>query len=148
MKVQLVLSLPSLGRDGQIVEVSDAQARNYLFPKKLAIPATVSIVAAQQRQEADRQQRQQKRASQLTALGQRIAGSELKLFGKANPQGKLFAALKAIDIQQALEKQFRIKLPGLQTTPNHLKTVGLHSVAVVLDDHQTAVINVIIEHVP
>jgi large subunit ribosomal protein L9 len=146
MKVRLLASVPFIGRAGQIVEVSDAQARNHLLPSKLAVAATGTVIAEHQHQEADQRKRQAERQIKITELLRKIEGTAVALRGKANKQGKLFAALKSDDIQQALEKQFGLKLPELKTSPDHLKTLGQHSVTAVIDNQHNVNINVMIEN--
>lgn len=146
MKVRLLKSVPPIGRAGQIVEVSDAQARNQLLPKKLAVAATGAVMAEHQHQEDDQRKRQAERQEKIIELLKKIESTAVIMRGKANKQGKLFAAVKSIDIQRALETQFKMKLPELKTTPDHLKTLGQHSITAVIDQHHTATINVTIEH--
>lgn len=146
MKVKLLKTMANLGRAGQLVEVSDAQARNFLIPKKFAVLATAAVIQAHVQQASNQQQQADRRQQAIQAMVETIGGRAIRLFGKANQQGKLFAAVKSQDIQAALEKEFSIKLPGLVCHPDHLKTIGQHQVQVTLDPEHQATITINIEH--
>lgn len=146
MKVKLLTAIAGIGRTGEIVNVSDAQARNYLIPKKLAVLATGAVVKAQAQAVAEQKQQQSQRQAALVALTERLEKQPLRLRGKANDQGKLFAAIKAADIQAGLEQQFKLKFPDLVCQPDHLKTLGTHKVQLTIDHAHQAEISIIIVH--
>jgi len=146
MKIKLLKAVAGIGRVGEIVDVSDAQARNYLLPNKLAILATGRVVQAHQQHVEQQRIDQVKHQEALGGLIQRLEQSSLRLKGKASPQGKLFAAVKMTDVQAALEKQFSIKLSGFLMKPDHLKTLGTHQVQIIVDPKHQATIPIIVEH--
>lgn len=146
MKIKLLKAVPGIGRVGEIVDVSDAQARNFLLPNKLAVLATGAVVKAHQAVLEHAQAQHVKHQEALAGLIQRLEQSSLRLKAKASPQGKLFAAVKMTDVQVALEKQFSIKLSGLLMKPDHLKTLGTHQVQIILDQQHQATITILVEH--
>lgn len=146
MKVKLLKTVPNLGRASELVEVSDAQARNFLIPKKIAVVATTSVVQAHIQQATNQQQQADQRQQAIEALLEKIRVRTIRLLGKANQQGKLFAAIKSQDIKTALEKEFAITLPGLVCRPDHLKTLGQHQVQITLDPEHQATITISIDH--
>ncbi|MEK7538125.1 MAG: 50S ribosomal protein L9 [Patescibacteria group bacterium] len=146
MKLQLLKNVRDLGRANSLVEVSDAYARNFLLPKRLAVPATRAVVTAQAAA-ATRQQRQQhQQSAEMTAAVQRLTGVTVRLHGRASAQGTLFAAVKAETIRQELARQFGLHLPGLRCEPDHLKTIGTHQLTVILADQHRATLTVTIDH--
>lgn len=146
MKVQLLQPVNHLGLAGDIIEVSDAQARNQLLPKKLAVTATAAVLAARQQDQAHHYRQQERRQRKLAELLQRLAGMTVHLTGKANPQGKLFAAVKTIDLQAELERLGHLRLPDLRSEPDHLKTLGTHQVNIIIGGTHRATLHVVIDH--
>ncbi len=146
MKLKLLMKMPKLGAVGDIIEASDAYARNYLIPKKLAITATADVLAAH---DLDRQRRlhaDQQHQADRTALIASLHGLTVRLAGKASPGGKLFAAIKGDDLRQELERQFGRRLPALRCEPDHFKTIGAQTVKVIIDDTHQAEMTLVIDH--
>ncbi len=116
-------------KTGELKQVADGYARNYLFPRKLAVAATS---AAQKQAEAIRAKaaaEQQASAAAQAVLAERLAGQTVTITAKANESGKLFAALRATDITVALAKvDFTIVPDNLDFTP--IKQTGDHKVKV------------------
>lgn len=146
MKVLLVANVPKLGRAGELIEVSDAQARNFLIPKKFAVAATAEVVAKHAQQQAARQHKHDRDEQQRQVLITALEGSRLMLRAKSNPQGKLFAAVKSSDIVQAIEQTHHIRLSQVRMEPDHIKTVGEHAMTLWLDEHRVAHVTIVITH--
>lgn len=146
MKIQLQQDVKGIGRRGQIVEVSDAQARNFLFPRKMAVPASGAIVAAQTRQIVAQEKERKSQQERILAAQEKLLQATVHVGGKASPAGKLFAALKSIDLQRAAEKETGLSLTGVRTIPEHLKTVGTHTVEFIFDDQHRVSVTVVVDH--
>jgi large subunit ribosomal protein L9 len=104
MKVVLSKDVKDLGTAGQVKEVSDGYARNFLFPRKLAVPATVSAlkqVEARDKAAARKQESEEQRARQMA---DRLKSEPLKIFPKVGEQGRLYGSVTAGDLAEALEK--------------------------------------------
>ncbi len=146
MKLKLLKDVSGVGHSDQLVEVSDAQARNFLLPKKMAVIATGAVLAAHEQTAINEKRQQARRVGEVAALMERLLSATVHLSGKANSQGKLFAAIKSSDIQAALEQQYSINLPHLTCQPDHLKTVGSHQVEILIDHDHRATVTILIEH--
>lgn len=146
MKLQLLKNVRDLGRAGSLVEVGDAYARNFLLPKQLAALATQAIVTAHAAAAARQQRQQNQQSAEAAAAVQRLTGATVRLHGRANAQGTLFAAVKAETIRQELARQYGLHLPGLRCEPDHLKTIGAHQLTVILADQHRVTLTVIIDH--
>lgn len=143
MNVVLRVAVKGLGRAGEVVPVGDAHARNFLFPRKMAIPATEALVARQKNAEQQSAQHIADQRAAVLQLAEQLRNARVEVRGKANPQGKLFAALKSADIVHALEQQFHVHLGNVDMQPSHLKTVGQHEVEIrVSGQSLTVVVNV------
>ncbi len=137
MSVKLLRDVPNLGRTGQVVNVQPAYARNFLLPKKLAVIATPTVLAAAAKETADAAAVKVKTAAALAALADRVGTTTVTLTAKANPQGTLFAAVKASQVLAAIAAQLGMRLPPTTTvTPDQIKTVGDHTVTIELDHHK------------
>jgi large subunit ribosomal protein L9 len=131
MQVILKQNVPRVGRYLDIVEVSNGYANNFLFPQKLAEPATEAKIALlEKRREANKA----KEVAELTTLTEKFAGLEttpVTLTVKSDDQGNLYKKIHASDIAQALKTDFDITIPEtaiLLDSP--IDKVGEHSVTV------------------
>ena len=143
MKVILLQEVKKLGKKGEIMEVAEGYARNFLLPKKLAAPATADTLNQLQQQKsaaADRQKRQLEEAKLLAAqLGQ----IEVKVKAKAGEGGKLFGAVTTKDFVDAAKIQHGVELDRRKmeiTDP--IKNLGQTSVVMKIHPEVTAEIKV------
>ncbi len=143
MKVILLQEVKKLGKKGEIMEVAEGYARNFLLPKKLAAPATADTLNQLQQQKsaaADRQKRQLEEAKLLAAqLGQ----IEVKVKAKAGEGGKLFGAVTTKDIADAAKIQHGVELDRRKmeiTDP--IKNLGQTTVVMKIHPEVTAEIKV------
>lgn len=146
MNVQLTTDVPKLGRQGEITSVSDAYARNFLFARRLAIPATAGIVAEHKRRIAQQQAKRHQDETEVAAAVQRLEGVTLRLTERASPQGKLFAAIKADRIQAALEQQYHVRLPRFSCDPDHIKVAGERALTATVGDHLHFSFTLVVDH--
>ena len=105
MKVVLTRDVKDLGTAGQVKEVSDGYARNFLFPRKLAIPATDAALKQVEAREQAAAKRQAREEQQARELAQRLRGVPLRIFPKVGEQGRLYGSVTAADVAEALAKQ-------------------------------------------
>jgi large subunit ribosomal protein L9 len=103
VKVVFLQEVEGSGRTGEVKNVADGFARNYLLPRKLAAPATDhNIRIAQARVNAEAKS-QAKLDADATVLAERIVGHTVTFTAKAGPQGRLYGSVTARDIAEALE---------------------------------------------
>jgi len=110
MKVILQQDIKDQGKKGQLVEVSDGYARNYLFPRKLAAEATADNLNKMQQQDKARKAQEAKERAEAAALAEQLKGSVVKLTAKAGTAGRLFGAVTSKEIADALQAQYGIVL--------------------------------------
>ncbi|MGQ9633850.1 MAG: 50S ribosomal protein L9 [Bryobacteraceae bacterium] len=142
MEVILREEIEKLGNRGDIVNVADGYARNYLLPKKLAVPATEANkkIIEQERQAYLR--REAKLASEAEELARMLAGVTVTIAQKAGEMDQLFGSVTAKDIAEALEKQnFQIDRRKI-LLEEPIKQLGEYKVAVRLHRAVTAEIQV------
>ena len=110
MKVILIADVKALGKKGQVVEVSDGYARNCLLPKKLAMEATNAAMNELKNREAAERARIEKEKAAARATAEKLGTLSVKLVCKAGADGKLYGAVTAKDVAEALEKQHGVSV--------------------------------------
>ena len=110
MKVILQQDVRGQGKKGQLVEVSDGYARNFLLPKKLAVPATAENVNTMKQQEKARQAQMAAEKAEAQALAEKLKSIQVKLTAKAGEGGRLFGAVTSKEIAEALSAQFGLNI--------------------------------------
>ncbi len=128
MKVILRSDLDGLGKRGDIVDVADGHARNYLFPQGLALVATTgaSSQAAKMRRSRDLRDASDREAAQTVATT--LVPKVITVTAKAGAEGKLFGSVTTADIVDAVRAQTGIKLDRRQLQSEPIKTIGQHTV--------------------
>jgi len=119
MKVLLIKDVPGLGSRGQIVDVSEGYAANYLFRRKLAIPANKGIIKDVERKQQLKKQREDRERNRALELKEKLDGLILEISRQAGDSGKLFSAITRKDIADHLnnmgfditKKQIELKRP-------------------------------------
>lgn len=131
--VQLKKDIPELGRIGQMVEVSQAYARNFLLPKGAAVLATPALIAAAKRSTAKLAEEEARYTATAVAAKSKLTDATVRLRGRANAQGKLFAAVKSDQVIAAIAADAGLRLPSsTRIEPVSFKTVGAHSAQLVV----------------
>ena len=111
MKVILQQDVKGQGKRGQMVEVSDGYARNFLFPKKLAVPANTDNVNKMVMQDKAKAAQIAQEKVEAQAVADRLRESVVKIHAKAGSGGRLFGAVTSKEIADALEAQFGLQVP-------------------------------------
>ena len=93
MKVILQQDVKGQGKKGQFVDVSDGYARNYLLPRKLALPATTDNVNVMKQQEKSRQIQIAREKAEAMEISKKLEGCVVKVAARAGSGGKLFGAV-------------------------------------------------------
>lgn len=104
MKVILLADVKSLGREGDVVDVSEGYARNFLFPQHKAVEATEGTLRQKDEREKSAARKEKKAEKEEKALAASVDGQEVIIEAKADG-GKLFAAVTAKDVAKALKEQ-------------------------------------------
>lgn len=137
LRVYLLRDVPNLGRTGQVVLVSQAYARNFLIPKGLATLPTAALLAKAKQVAASAEAEKAQVAETVTKTMTTLRDQIVKLSARANPQGKLFAAIKSEQVLTAIQTQYGLRLPpNAILVPNHFKTTGDHPTTLTLANQQ------------
>lgn len=110
MKVILQQDVRGQGKKGQLVEVSDGYARNFLLPKKLAVIATAENLNTMKQQEKARKAQQAAEKAEAEALAKKLESLTVKVAAKAGEGGRLFGAVTAKEISECLAAQHGLNI--------------------------------------
>ena len=125
MKVILLQDVKKLGKKGEILEVAEGYARNFLIPKKHAAQATADTLNQLQQQKSAAENRQQRLLDEAKLLASQLEKIEVKVLAKAGEGGRLFGAITAKDITDAAKIQHGIELDRRKLEmPDPIKNLG------------------------
>ena len=110
MKVILQQDVKGQGKKGQLVDVSDGYARNFLLPKKLAVIATAENLNTLKQQEKARKAQQAAETAEAEALSKKLESLTVKVAAKAGEGGRLFGAVTAKEISECLAQQHGLNI--------------------------------------
>ena len=127
MKVILTQDVKGKGKKGQMIEVSDGYARNFMLPKKLAIEATPDAINTMKMNDKATQERIAREKAAALELSKKLREMTLTVTARGGGQGRLFGAVTNAEIAVALEKQ-GIKLDKRKIVLNEtIKNVGTYT---------------------
>lgn len=111
MKVILQQDVRGQGKKGQMIEVSEGYARNYLLPRKLAVAATADAINTMNLKEKARLAEEARLKAEAEATVEKLKECMVKLTAKAGNGGRLFGAVTTKEISEGLAKQFSVEIP-------------------------------------
>ena len=142
MKIILMEDVPALGRRGEVRDVATGYARNYLLPKKLALPATPGNLQNLEHLKRQRDRAENKAREAAQAAADRIAALELAVATRASEDGRLFGSVSAQDVVEFLERQ-RIPVEKRRVLLEEpIKALGEYQVPIRLHHDVTATLRV------
>ncbi|MEJ2314602.1 MAG: 50S ribosomal protein L9 [Nitrospirota bacterium] len=145
MKVILKEDVQNLGEMGEIVNVSDGYARNFLIPRKLAAVADKKNVRELEHEKRVIDRRADKLKADAQTLADRISAVTINIKAKAGEEEKLFGSVTAMDVAEALKAEgFDVDKKKI-VIEEPIKRLGTHAVAVKVGKDVTATVNVEVE---
>lgn len=144
MKVLLCEDIEKLGWLGDVVEVAEGYARNYLLPQRLARPATEGNIRAIADEKAKRAEQRKLEGRRLEAAMNAVEGAEAVIAAKANELGHLFGSVTAREIAANLRAQGFEVADKIVQLPEHIKEVGTHAVTLKFSPELTTTVNVVV----
>jgi len=136
MKVIFLKTVNNVASEGEIKEVATGYARNFLFPQKLAEPATARATQKIQQVAAQKQRQEKKTIKDKTKLLQVLSGLTLSFKAKADEKGTLFAGITPEKIASELEQKGCYVAPKKIVVDEPIKKVGEYNVAVNVEKKQ------------
>jgi len=146
MKVILLQDVKGKGKKGQLLEVSDGYARNFMLPKKLAIEATPDAINTMRMNDKATQERIAREKAEALAVSKKLRELTVTVTAKGGGNGRLFGSVTNAEVAEALAKQAGIKLDKRKIVLGEtIKNVGTYTATCKLGYEITAPLTVKIE---
>lgn len=145
MKVILQQDVKGQGKKGQLVNVSDGYARNFLFPKKLAVEASADNVNTMKLQEKARLAKLAEEKAQAEAIAQQLKELTVRIVAKGGNGGRLFGAVTTKEIADALKAQHQIDINKAKLVLDEpIKSFGGYELKAKLGHDVTGTVKVVV----
>jgi large subunit ribosomal protein L9 len=139
MKIILLNDVKSLGTIGNVIEVADGYARNYLLPKGLAAEASSGALALLEQQRRAKSRRDAEALANAEALAKQLEGLTVTVSAKSGGNGKLFGAVTNANVAEAIAKELGIEVDRHKVVvPDNIKSLGSYPVEVRLGKNLVA----------
>ena len=146
MRVILKREVAGLGRPGDVKDVADGYAQNFLLPRGLAIEATAGEMKVLARARDAKRAKQDRAHADAEELAKRLSETTLVFKLKAGEQGKTFGSVTSKDIAEALQREHKVDVDRTKVhLPEPLKSLGVHKVEIRLMTDVRASVTVAIE---
>ena len=133
MKVILLQDVRGQGKKGEMINVSDGYARNFLFPRKLAQEATADNINTMRMNDKAKREKEQRAREEAAAMAAKLRELTLTVAAKGGGAGRLFGSVTSQEISDALKAQEKLDLDKRKIVIDEpIKTVGLYTVKVKL----------------
>lgn len=147
MKVILTKPVEDLGDKGDVVDVADGYARNYLVPKKFAVKASDGALRQAESMRLARIDAERKSLEEARALGETLAGVRVVVAARAGDAGNLFGSIGASDVAEAIVKFTGVEIDKkIIQIKEPIKEIGLHEIA--LKPHSEVEVSVTLDVIP
>ena len=145
MKVILQQDVRGQGKKGQLVEVSEGYARNFLLPRKLAVPATADAINTMNLKEKARKAEEARLKAQAEETAEKLKGCQVRISAKAGNGGRLFGAVTTKEIAEGLSTQCGLDVPKQKLVLEEpIKSFGTFQVKAKLGYEVSGIVNVIV----
>ncbi len=143
MKIILQREVDKLGVPGDVVEVADGYARNFLVPKGLAMPASKGAVRHAERLRRAHDERVNKAISEAREVAGKLSGAPVRLTARAGEEGRLFGSITAGDVAEELERVSGVPIDRKRVNlVDPIRSLGTHEVTIHLHPEVNATVTV------
>ena len=145
MKVILLGELRGKGGEGDVVDVAQGFAENYLYPNRIAIPANKGNLKQLEERRHNIEKREEKRIADANALKAVLEGKSVKVEANIGEEGQLFGSVTSANIADAIKKQLEVEVDRKRISRSHaIKQAGRHEVTVDLYRDINATVTVLV----
>lgn len=147
MKLILIEDVRDLGVRGEVVDVADGYARNYLVPKGKAVKATDGALAQADAMKQARLDAERKAVEDAQTLANNLTGTRIVVAARSGDEGRLFGSIGDADVVEAIKKFTGVEVERkIVSVPEPIKEIGLHEVT--LDPHPDVSFTVTLDVIP
>ena len=145
MKVILQQDVKGQGKKGEMIEVSEGYGRNFLLPRKLAVPATADAINTMNLKEKARRAEEARQKEAAMAAAEQLKALLVKIPAKAGTGGRLFGAVTTKEISDALKAQHNVDIPKQKLVlDDPIKAFGTYQVKARLGYEISGTVNVLV----
>lgn len=144
MEVILNQDVKSLGKKGEKVSVAEGYARNFLFPRKLAVEVSAQAITELKNRESSNQHKIDTDIANAKAAAAKLNGKELKVIAKAGSNGKLFGSVTSKEVASEIKKQLGIDVDKRKVIMNDIKSFGTFEAEIKLYQGISAKLSVVV----
>ena len=131
MKVILLSELRGKGGEGDVVDVAQGFAENYLYPNRIALPATRGNLKQLEERRHNIAKREEKRLADAAALKETLEGKSVKVDVRVGEEGQLFGSVTSTMIADAIKQQLDVEIDRKRIAHSHaIKRAGRHQVEI------------------
>ena len=146
MKIVLREDVDNVGKKGDLVEVADGYARNFLVPKGKAIVATKGAVKQAETMQRAREAREARDRQAADEVAGRLKSQNIRVGAKAGEGGKLFGSVTASDVADAVLQQLGVELDRRKLELGEpIKELGTHEITLRLHEDVEATFNIVVD---
>lgn len=145
MQVILKADVKGSGKAGELVNVSDGYAKNFLFKKGLAAPATAQNVSEKKAKDAAEEHRKAQELAAAKKTAERLEGQSIELCAKAGDKGRLFGSVTAKEIAKEVSQKFSVSVEKRKISiESDIKAFGTYNFTVKLHPQVSAAMKVLV----
>ncbi|MDD2998989.1 MAG: 50S ribosomal protein L9 [Erysipelotrichia bacterium] len=130
MEVLMINTVPRVGRKGEFKTVAEGFARNYLFPRNFAIPATEGAKKHLDLMKTSWEKQAQREKQAYLDMAGKIEGLVLKLTRKSGDKGRLFGSVTSAELAEEINKLAKVSIDKKLVVADHIKEIGEHEVTI------------------
>ena len=142
MKVILTADVKGQGKKGDLINVSDGYARNFLFKQKLAVEANNAALNDLKNREAAKAHHIEEEKKAALNDASKVDGKTVSIKAKAGANGKLFGSVTSREIAEAIEKEFKISVDKRKIAVSDIKAFGSYTAEIKFYNKITATLTV------
>ena len=144
MKVILLQDVKKVGKKGDVVDISDGYARNFLFPRKLAEEANNNNMHILNTKKENERKKKLAEIEAEQKLASDLKGKEIKIEAKSGNGGRLFGAITSKDVAELINKQFKLSVDKKKIVMDTIKVAGSYDIEIKLYPEVSTKMKVII----
>lgn len=144
MKVVLLADVKGHGKKGELVNVSDGYARNFLFPKKLAVEADNAALNELKNREESKAHHKKEEIAAAKATAEKLDGKSVKIIAKAGASGRLFGSVTSKEIAAEIAKSLGVEIDRKKMSVADIKNFGEYTAEIKLYQGITAKLTVVV----
>lgn len=130
MEVLMINNVPRVGRKGQIIKVTEGYARNYLFPRNFAIPATEGAKKHLDLMKTSWENQAMRERKAFEDMAGKLEGMLLKITKKSGDKGRLFGSVTSQELSEEIKRQAGLDIDKKLVVADHIKEVGEHPITI------------------